>query len=36
MFLSSTMSLQRTKYILETGPLFKMLENKKLVDKCYE
>ena len=35
MFLSSTMSLQRTKFILDSA-FFKMLENKKLVIKCHQ
>ena len=34
MFLSSTMSLQRAKFILDSAS-FKMLENKKLVINCY-
>ncbi len=33
MFLSSTISLQRTKFILDSA-FFIMLENKKLVIKC--
>ena len=36
MFLSSTMSLQRTKFILDSASFFIMLENKKLVIKCHQ
>ena len=36
MFLSSTMSLQRTKFILDSASFIIMLENKKLVIKCHQ
>ena len=36
MFLSSTMSLQRTKFIFESASFFIMLKNKKLVIKCHQ
>ena len=35
MFLSSTMSLQRTKFIMDSASFY-MLENKKLVIKCHQ
>ena len=35
MFLSSTISLQRTKFILDSASFY-MLENKKLVIKSYK